>query len=203
MIDPSHTQSKQESQVLLHCTSSTVLYSRRTQTMHNNKPNDDPFGNEELQADPLHPLPNAPGANHDLPPPSSAVNDPRHGMIGVMPGERHYNPANPLPPPTRGDFAGDLGCDPLRMPGRPTGNTMGPNHPMFQQQQQPVGYNPQDDYRSGFGMRPRFDPFGPPGVPPGPPPPRGGGNPQGRPVPGEPNPDHLTPPNSLGDDMFS
>jgi hypothetical protein len=63
-----------------------------------------------------------------------------------------------------GDFAGDLGLsgvrgsglqDPFRI-GAP-GNLMGPNHPMFGGSG--VGPN------SGFGMRPRYDPVGPPGGP--------------------------------------
>lgn len=118
----------------------------------------------------------------------------------------------PLHRPTVGDFSGDLlgpGLDPLRVGGTPDnmGNLMGPNHPNFRGGgMSGVGQN------SGFGMRPRFDPFGPPG---GPteihPPPAPGNVPPGNPPPGnrrpggsgEPNPDHLRPPNSLGNNhMF-
>jgi hypothetical protein len=174
---------------------------------NDNKPSHDPFRNEELQATQPHPLPNGPSANKGILPQPSSTSSP-HLMSGGIP-RRPYNPSRPLPSPIRGDFAGDLlPGDPLRMPGQnlPAGNTMGPNHPIFQQQQpgRGVAYNPNDDYRSGFGMRPRFDPFGPPGIgPQGNFPPHRGGNPQGHRMSGEPNPGQLPPPNSLGDDMFS
>ena len=104
--------------------------------------------------------------------------------------------------------------------GRMGGNLMGPNHPIFSPGSVGIG-----DYGNGNGgghgqfpgmgglpiggpgtMQPRFDPLMPPGI--------GGGNdfppPPGslaaanrrRTVPGEPNPDHLPPPNSLGNNMF-
>ena len=132
---------------------------------------------------------------------------------------RVYDERNPtigtaFPPhrPTYvGDFSGDLNGpgfanDPLRVPGSGrAGNLMGPNHPMFQ-----GGGISGIDERSGFGMRPRFDPFGPPGGPqeiyPDPTPGANGTpNPaQRRPPSGNPNPDHLQPPNSLGNNgMFS
>lgn len=107
------------------------------------------------------------------------------------------------------------------MPGRGmlggnTGNLMGPNHPVFApggglRQQQ----TPQPPWQRGglpIGgpgtMQPRFDPLMPPGIgeplplPPG----SGGGAPPSfgpldgrrRPIPGEPNPDHLPPPNAFG-----
>ena len=99
--------------------------------------------------------------------------------------------------PHHGDFSGDLlpqppmGVQPL-----PTGNLMGPNHPMFAR-----------GGRGGVGplgggiplggpgtMQPRFDPVMPPGI--------GGGEEhhpdRRRRMPGEPNPDHLRPPNSFG-----
>lgn len=72
------------------------------------------------------------------------------------------------------------------------GNLMGPNHPMF--------FSPDDDaeYLPGCrppqlfgdrkGMKPRFDPYGPPNGPTGL---RGRGR-----RPGDPNPDHLTPPSN-------
>lgn len=107
-----------------------------------------------------------------------------------------------------GDFDRDL------MPpgGRddPAGNLMGPNHPMF------GGGGAQPPAAGGYGMRPRFDPYGPPG---GPQDPRNDPsnnrnvvdprNPQiprqPRPPPGgsgDPNPDHERPPNDLNNNMF-
>lgn len=106
-----------------------------------------------------------------------------------------------------GDFSSDLlpaggmTMDPL------SGNLMGPNHPAF-------GGN--NDIGGGYGMRPRFDPFGPPRGPQDPnnsddnlindprrrqqqqqqprrPPPGGVG---------DPNPDHERPPNNLSNNMF-
>lgn len=110
---------------------------------------------------------------------------------------------------TGGDFAGDLAPaglrDPRFMPsgGRMGGNLMGPNHPLFQGGGGmgvggPAGILPM----GGPGtMQPRYDPVLPFGIDdplhPG----------QRRPnAPrrnGEPNPDHLRPPDSLGDNMFS
>lgn len=105
-----------------------------------------------------------------------------------------------------GDFDRDL------MPGGVNdgsgGNLMGPNHPTFGGP--PIG-------GGGYGMRPRFDPFGPPGGPTDPrnvdpnrneddEDPR---NPQlprrPRPPPGgtgDPNPDHERPPNDLSNNLF-
>lgn len=116
--------------------------------------------------------------------------------------------AFPQRPMFVGDFSGDLHgpLDPLRI-GRTgpdsSGSLMGPNHPLFQGGGGIGGVGG----ASGFGMRPRFDPFGPPG---GPQEVRPVG-PDGRPLPphmrprgsGEPNADHLRPPNSLGGNMFS
>jgi len=124
---------------------------------------------------------------------------------------------NDFPSP-HGDFADDLlpGSSGLMDPrfARPgrlggTGNLMGPNHPMFSQGGGPGGFAPTPGnlpMRGGPGtMQPRFDPMMPPGV---------GGNEfhpnlqqqqqqqQRRRNPGEPNPDHLPPPNSFGNDMF-
>lgn len=129
----------------------------------------------------------------------------------------------------RGDFEGDLLPGGIRsgLPGGvpPSfgGSQVGPNHPMFDRT---FGgdddlYNAHDGFGGGFGspsfgfpgvgggMRPRFDPYGPPGGPtePG----RGGrgrfgtgrGRGRGRMPPGGsfgPNNDHLQPPNS---DYFS
>ena len=139
----------------------------------------------------------------------------------------------------RGDFEGDLlpgGIQP-GLPGGPSfgGSQVGPNHPMFDR-----SFGDDDLYNNGIGgglygppsfgipgvgggvgMRPRFDPYGPPGGPtePG----RGGrggrgggvgrggrfgsgrgrGGGRGRMPPGgfgDPNNDHLQPPNS---DYFS
>jgi hypothetical protein len=104
-----------------------------------------------------------------------------------------------------GDFAGDL-YPPVGHGGDfmddNTGNLLGPNHPMFAGRGGNVGIG-----GAGYGMRPRFDPFGPPGgpqedptimhPPPPPlrrPPPPSGGS-------GDPNPDHLRPPNNLSN-MF-
>lgn len=135
----------------------------------------------------------------------------------------------------RGDFEGDLlpggpmpGPDIPNRPHLGGGNQVGPNHPMFDRTfddydgnhhygDDNLGY---DDIgprfrvpgTGGFEMRPRFDPFGPPG---GPMEPgrsgrgrgggrggRGGGRGSGG-LPGGlgfPNPDHLRPPNN---DYFS
>ena len=95
--------------------------------------------------------------------------------------------------PNRGDFSGDLipaGVAPFTPNG---GNLMGPGHPLFN--------GPATT--SGFGMRPRFDPFGPPGGPQDPnvfhdpriprPPPGGLGI---------PNNDIARPPNHLSNNMF-
>jgi len=89
-----------------------------------------------------------------------------------------------------GDFAGDLAPGGIRMDTSDSfpgvgGNLMGPNHPIFS------SGNPLGGGR--HGMQPRFDPFGPPGGPMDP----SGDRPRQR-FPGEPNPDHLPPPNSFG-----
>ncbi|KAL3923492.1 MAG: hypothetical protein SGILL_001632 [Bacillariaceae sp.] len=111
-----------------------------------------------------------------------------------------------------GDFAGDLlpsGLqDPrfLRVPGRMGGNLMGPGHPMFNGDGLgPIGGPPIGGPGS---MQPRFDPVYPPGIDDGQQP-LNNQRRNGRQNPspsrtGEPNPDHLPPPNSLGggSDMF-
>ena len=107
-----------------------------------------------------------------------------------------------FPPPMGGDFAGDLIPGGYANHGRNpnTGNLMGPNHPSFASPGN-VNIGP-----GGLGMRPRFDPIGPPGGPTDP----GRNDPlTGRRVPpggwGEPNPDHMRPPNDFGGgrgDMF-
>lgn len=102
--------------------------------------------------------------------------------------------------PQRGDFAGDLhppGIGDFMGNG---GNLMGPNHPMFGRG---GGIGPAGG--GGYGMRPRFDPFGPPGGPQDPPNPDIPPPPTRRPPPGgfgDPNPDHLRPPNNLNNNMF-
>ena len=111
-----------------------------------------------------------------------------------------------------GDFSDDL--LPAGIPGPSFGggngsmggNLMGPNHPAFQG---PGGGLSGVGPNSGFGMRPRFDPYGPPG---GPQDPNTGGvpgingnpnNPNRRPGgSGNPNPDHMRPPNNLSNNMF-
>lgn len=107
--------------------------------------------------------------------------------------------------PHLGDFSGDLLPSGMVHPGQQplnTGNLMGPNHPMFARG--PGGM----PGMGGVGgiplggpgtMQPRFDPTMPPGI---------GGDMPGLPsnpgegrrrrMPGEPNPDHLRPPNSFG-----
>ena len=95
--------------------------------------------------------------------------------------------------PQRGDFAGDLHPPGIGdFMGNGGGNLMGPNHPMF-------GGSGSGMTGGGFGMRPRFDPFGPPGGPQDPTP-EEPQPPTRRPPPGgfgDPNPDHLRPPNNL------
>jgi hypothetical protein len=109
-----------------------------------------------------------------------------------------YNPyttprletAFPLNRPHRPlDFGSDLWPGGAPWPGGDVGNPgmlMGPNHPAFD----PTGMNPTGLNPPGLGMRPRFDPYGPPGGPTEGPrraPPGGHGN---------PNPDHLPPPSN-------
>jgi len=96
--------------------------------------------------------------------------------------------------PRHGDFAGDLNPTGINPLGPSGGNLMGPDHPMFGGSNHP----------SGFGMKPRYDPFGPPGGPQDPnnlmddkkfprlPP---GGL-------GIPNNDIARPPNDLSNNMF-
>jgi hypothetical protein len=118
-------------------------------------------------------------------------------------------PGSTRPMHDYGDFADDLRPAGIRDPGllpgggRMGGNLMGPNHPMFSG----GGPGPPQGPFMGGGpgsMQPRFDPFLPPIVDPdfG----VGTGIP-GRNRPsrsGEPNPDHLPPPNAFGGhDMFS
>ena len=116
--------------------------------------------------------------------------------------------------PPGGDFADDLLPAGLQDPrfahgpgggGRMGGNLMGPNHPMFSG----GGMGDLGGPSSGGPgtMQPRFDPVYPPGVDDDKNNPKGDGSQKRRQKPsrtGEPNPDHLPPPNSLGggDNMF-
>jgi hypothetical protein len=107
-----------------------------------------------------------------------------------------------------GDFADDLlpaGLQDPRFirgghnPGRMGGNLMGPGHPMFAGDG--IGGNIVGDLPVGGpgSMQPRFDLVYPPGIDDGPNPnsqQKGGRQKPSR--TGEPNPDHLPPPNSLG-----
>lgn len=117
-------------------------------------------------------------------------------------------------PPAGGDFAGDLLPSGLQDPrfarpsmggmGGRSGNLMGPNHPLFAGPDSglPVGLPGGLPIGGPGTMQPRFDPIVPPCL--------GGSDPPGplaasrkaRRAPGEPNPDHLPPPNSLGNNMF-
>jgi hypothetical protein len=110
----------------------------------------------------------------------------------------------------RGQFAGDLVPGGLVDPsfyagndGRMGGNLMGPNHPVFM----PGGMHGGGPGRMGgpgmIGgpgtMQPRFDPVLPPGLVDV----DIHGQPIRRRMQGDPNPDHLRPPNSFGgDNMF-
>jgi hypothetical protein len=113
-----------------------------------------------------------------------------------------------------GNFAGDLAPGGIQGPNFGQfdpgmgGMLMGPNHPAFNGGAGGIsGVGP----NSGMGMRPRFDPFGPPGgpqdpnnngfpnIPNGPTRPNGNRRPGGG---GNPNPDHMRPPNNLGNNMF-
>ena len=103
------------------------------------------------------------------------------------------------------------------------GNLMGPNHPAFMkyQQSKSKNLNSDDDEGNsggaglprfgGLGMQPRFDPYGPPGGPTMDPDrnpdhdplrvlsgrDRGRGGRLPKPPKGDPNPDHMKPPNDL------
>jgi len=134
-------------------------------------------------------------SNEGIPYPSFQPRDPypfnpypRHPEIPVV-GGGDLNPfpglINPFPGPglyPRGD-----------------GNLIGPNHPFF---------DPNGNQGQGLLPHPRFDPFLPPTGPHGPNVgpgmgPFGRGRGRGRPAPGEPNPDHLRPPNDFNDNFFT
>ena len=127
---------------------------------------------------------------------SESFPDVRPSFATIGPdGRPSFHLGQPMPHHP-GDFAGDLFPSP-QFPGLiHPGNLMGPDHPMF-------GGN--GSGHGGMSMQPRFDPFGPVITDPRrqPPPegvdPRGGGR---RQFPGEPNPDHLAPPNSFNSNMY-
>jgi len=128
-------------------------------------------------------------------------NMPDNGMCNPIQVNRH-----------RTDFESDitpplLRIDPSIMhplgPQQPSssspGNLMGPNHPMFHQNEDDL-YNYGAGPPNFGGMAPRFDPYGPPSLlgPNG----RGRGRGRKSRVPhnipgGDPNPDHLKPPNDF------
>lgn len=99
---------------------------------------------------------------------------------------RFPNPDRSVSHEPPGDFSGDLTPTgmfpyPHNMPGTTAGNLMGPNHPMFHHNNGSggtSGLGPPGG--GGFGMQPRFDPFGPPGGPT---------------EPEDPDPDHRRNPN--------
>jgi len=148
-------------------------------------------------------------ASDDVPPASVGRTTDTDTTLPTRTHDQHMPPnIRDLQPQQRrpGDFDRDL------MPGGlddPTGNLMGPGHPAFGGVQPPTG--------GGYGMMPRFDPFGPPRGPTDPRnldpsrnvDPNDPRNPQlprqPRPPPGgtgDPNPDHERPPNDLNNDMF-
>ncbi|CAB9520407.1 expressed unknown protein [Seminavis robusta] len=121
----------------------------------------------------------------------------------IYTGDRNIPTVSTAFPPLRPQFVGDFSGDLVPtgglhgMPNMGPGNMMGPNHPAFR-----GGGMSGVDNSSGFGMMPRFDPFGPPGGPQEINNGRGG-----RPVPphiqGNPNNDILRPPNTFNSDMYS
>jgi hypothetical protein len=168
--------------------------------------NDKPVGQEsrpKFLTPPIH-------ASCGLSLKQQSSNPPYDGSRPLTLGESKYGYNTPTIgsafPPTRPQFIGDFSGDlvPGGMPGMQhigPGNMMGPNHPFFQG----GGMSGVGD-SSGFGMRPRFDPFGPPGGPQEIPNGGSGGIPLNmRPrSSGDPNPDHLQPPNSFNtNNMFS
>jgi len=132
------------------------------------------------------------------------VDAPHNNSTRHIPGAFPCNSSKyiPVEPKHESDFASDLTPPSLRIPpmhqplGNPvsTGNLMGPDHPMFQND--PFDMNIRPDFG---GMQPRFDPYGPPVPSIYPRGSRGRG--RGR-VPhnipgGDPNPDHLRPPSDF------
>lgn len=165
--------------------------------------------------------PGAGSATTFIPPPVSSPTSP------FMPPTEPRQPQGDgwIPPRIGG---GDLnpipGLEPYPMPGRPgvgnfggdTGSEIGPNHPFFFPEGGGLGgILPSGGGAGGLLPQPRFDPFGPVVGPHGPNfgdpgfPGRGGrggparGGRGGRPrVPGEPDPDHLRPPNADWNDYI-
>ncbi|KAL7550630.1 hypothetical protein ACHAWF_013849 [Thalassiosira exigua] len=176
----------------------------------------------------------------DVPPDGMAVDLPRRDPLRADDPRRDPLRASDSRRDRRGDFEGDLlpggpqpgGLHDVPRPGM--GSQVGPDHPMFDRT---FGDDPDggyDDFGGGYGgnggnfgipgvgggmgMRPRFDPYGPPGGPTEPGRGAGGGRfpgrgsrlgrgrgrgGRGRAPPGgfgDPNPDHMTPP---GGDYFS
>jgi hypothetical protein len=169
-----------------------------------------PYVDTTIQSVPslrVHHLTN-PGSFQPAPPP------PMRPVVVNQPWDNGWTPTieNSFPglrthgPP--GDFAGDLAPGGILAPGFGQvspgmgGNLMGPNHPAFTGGPGMSGVGP----NSGLGMRPRFDPFGPPGGPTDPNGlPENPNNPNRNRRPGgtgDPNPDHMRPPNNLGNNMF-
>jgi hypothetical protein len=152
---------------------------------------------------PSAPLRMPPTSNNDLLRIPSRRNVPPDGSDPMR-----YNPYDTptiqvfQPAGMRGDFAGDLQPPGPDFMGPGGGNLMGPGHPMFT-----GGGDPNMiPGNSGFGMRPRFDPVGPPGGPQDPLRQPGRGRGRGPRLPpgglGDPNPDHARPPNNLGNNLF-
>ncbi|GAX14054.1 hypothetical protein FisN_5Lh022 [Fistulifera solaris] len=132
-----------------------------------------------------------------LPTHTATVLETRPSFEAVGPDGRPTFYLSPPVPHHPGDFAGDLYPSPqFPMQSIYPGNLMGPDHPMFQA----------NGSHGAMSMQPRFDPFGPVvGDPRRQRPPEG--DPRGRgssrkQLPGEPNPDHLEPPNSFNSNMF-
>ena len=161
-------------------------------------------------------------------PPHPVPNIPQPGRA---PRIEDLDPSLRRGPGGDGDFAGDLAPGGILDPSRGfsqednRGGLMGPNHPAFRDgryggsgtgiddEYDIGGEDPRMPHVGGTGMTPRFDPFYPPGV--GPDLGRGrggrgrggrgrGGRGRGRlpPTGGDPNPDHLRPPNDFDGDMF-
>ena len=164
------------------------------------------------------PAPAVPGvANPPRLPAGSGMPQPGH-----PPRIEELDPSLRRPGPGGGDFGGDLAPGGILGPSRGStsqednrGSLMGPNHPAFRGPgiggEGAFGFgggleDPRMPHIGGAGMTPRFDPYYPPGI--GPDLGRGGGS--GRGVGrggrggrgGDPNPDHLQPPNSFNSDMF-
>lgn len=131
----------------------------------------------------------------------------KEGRVPSTLDQAFPNPRGPMHP-LGGDFADDLlpagWQDPRFLSGghgggRMGGNLMGPNHPMFAGR---GGFGGMDDgplHLGGPGtMQPRFDPVYPPGLDGEMGGPRNRNNNNKPSRTGEPNPDHLVPPNSLG-----